>query len=120
MTYPAIVLSFTFVLIAAVLIFIVPIFENMFKKPRRQNCRASPSSWSRPATNMWWIGPLILGAGISSTVFYKQKSRTSADFRLKVDKLKLRMPVFGSLFPQAGDKPLLRATWACCSTSACR
>src|ERR1700754_93747 len=31
MTYPAIVLSFTFVLIAAVLIFIVPIFANMFK-----------------------------------------------------------------------------------------
>ena len=31
LTYPAIVLCFTFVLIAAVLIFIVPIFEQMFQ-----------------------------------------------------------------------------------------
>ncbi len=97
MTYPAIVLSFTFVLIAAVLIFIVPIFENMFKSLGGQ-LPAITQFLVTTSHNMWWIGPLVLGAGISSTVFYKTKSRTSADFRLKVDKLKLRMPVFGSLF----------------------
>jgi type IV pilus assembly protein PilC len=48
--------------------------------------------------NMWWIGPIVIVLGVGGTVFYKQKSRTSADFRLKVDKIKLRMPVFGSLF----------------------
>ena len=97
MTYPAIVLSFTFVLIAAVLVFIVPIFENMFKNLGGK-MPAITQFLVTTSHNMWWIGPLVLGAGISSTIFYKTKSRTSADFRLKVDKVKLRMPVFGSLF----------------------
>jgi len=97
LTYPAIVLSFTFVLIAAVLIFIVPIFEQMFKNlggklPGITQFLVDTSH------NMWWIGPLILGTSISGTVLYKRRSRESADFRLKVDQLKLRMPVFGSLF----------------------
>jgi type IV pilus assembly protein PilC len=97
MTYPAIVLSFTFVLIAAVLIFIVPIFENMFKNLGGQ-LPGITQFLVDASHNMWWIGPLIIIVGVSSTVFYKQQSRRSADFRLKVDKLKLRMPVFGSLF----------------------
>jgi type IV pilus assembly protein PilC len=97
MTYPAIVLSFTFVLIAAVLIFIVPIFENMFKNLGGQ-LPGITQFLVDASHNMWWIGPLIVIVGVSSTVFYKQQSRRSADFRLKVDKLKLRMPVFGSLF----------------------
>jgi type IV pilus assembly protein PilC len=97
LTYPAIVLSFTFVLIAAVLIFIVPIFEAMFKSlggtlPGITQFLVTTSH------NMFWIGPLFLTIGITTTAFYKQKSRTSQTFRLKVDKAKLRAPVFGSLF----------------------
>lgn len=97
LTYPAIVLSFTFVLIAAVLIFIVPIFEAMFKSlggklPGITQFLVTASH------NMFWIGPLVLAIGISTSVFYKQKSRTSQTFRLKVDKAKLKAPVFGSLF----------------------
>jgi type IV pilus assembly protein PilC len=97
MTYPAIVLAFTFVLIAAVLIFIVPIFENMFKNLGGQ-LPGITQFLVTTSHNMWWIGPIVIAAGVSSTIFYKQKSRSSADFRLKVDKIKLRMPVFGSLF----------------------
>jgi type IV pilus assembly protein PilC len=97
LTYPAIVLSFTFVLIAAVLIFIVPIFEAMFKNlggklPGITQFLVTASH------NMYWIGQLALTIGISTTVFYKQKSRTSQTFRLKVDRAKLKAPVFGSLF----------------------
>jgi type IV pilus assembly protein PilC len=97
MTYPAIVLSFTFVLIAAVLIFIVPIFENMFKSLGGQ-LPGITQFLVDASHNMWWIGPLVIIIGVSATVAFKRQSRTSADFRLKVDKLKLRMPVFGSLF----------------------
>jgi type IV pilus assembly protein PilC len=97
MTYPAIVLSFTFVLIAAVLIFIVPIFENMFKNLGGQ-LPGITQFLVDASHNMWWIGPLVIVFGVSTTVFYKQQSRKSATFRLKVDKLKLKMPVFGSLF----------------------
>ena len=97
LTYPAIVLSFTFVLIALVLIYIVPIFEAMFKNLGGQ-LPAITQFLVDTSHNMWWIGPLVLAVLISSTVVYKRQSRTSAEFRLAVDKLKLRAPVFGSLF----------------------
>jgi type IV pilus assembly protein PilC len=96
LTYPAIVLSFTFVLIAAVLIFIVPIFEQMFKNlggklPGITQFLVDTSH------NMWWIGPLVVGTLITTSVVYKRRMRESEDFRLKADQFKLKMPVFGSL-----------------------
>ena len=97
LTYPAIVLSFTFVLIAAVLIFIVPIFEQMFKNLGGE-LPAITQFLVDASHNMWWIGPLVLTVGITSTIAYKRQIRQSADFRLRVDRLKLRMPVFGPLF----------------------
>ncbi|GID95955.1 type II secretion system F family protein [Amorphoplanes digitatis] len=97
LTYPAIVLGFTFVLIAAVLIFIVPVFEAMFKNLGGE-LPGITQFLVDASHNMWWIGPLVLTLGISGSVVYKRKSRESADFRLKVDRLKLRLPVFGSLF----------------------
>jgi len=97
MTYPAIVLSFTFVLIAAVLIFIVPIFEQMFKNLGGK-LPAITQFLVDASHNMWWFGPLVIGVGVGASIFYKRQVRASADFRLKVDQTKLRMPVFGKLF----------------------
>jgi len=97
LTYPAIVLSFTFVLIAAVLIFIVPIFEQMFKSLGGQ-LPAITQFLVTTSHNMWWIGPLVLGSGIGTTVWFKRQQRSSESFRLKVDQFKLKTPVFGSLF----------------------
>jgi type IV pilus assembly protein PilC len=97
LTYPAIVLCFTFVLIAAVLIFIVPIFEGMFKSLGGE-LPAITQFLVDASHNMWWIGPLVLGLLIGGSIFYKRKMLASPEFRLAVDKLKLRMPVFGTLF----------------------
>nr|WP_296070450.1 type II secretion system F family protein [uncultured Actinoplanes sp.] len=97
MTYPAIVLAFTFVLIAAVLIFIVPIFENMFRNLGGQ-LPAITQFLVDASHNMWWIGPLVIALGVGASITYKRQMRTSAEFRLKADRLKLRMPVFGPLF----------------------
>ncbi|GAA2678968.1 type II secretion system F family protein [Actinoplanes palleronii] len=97
LTYPAIVLGFTFVLIAAMLIFIVPIFEGMFKNLGGE-LPAITQFLVTTSHNMWWIGPLALSIGFGTAIAYKRQLRASADFRLKVDKLKLRMPVFGQLF----------------------
>jgi type IV pilus assembly protein PilC len=96
LTYPAIVLAFTFVMIAAVLIFIVPIFEAMFKNLGGE-LPGITQFLVDASHNMWWIGPLALILGIGGTVTHKRKIRASADYRLKVDKIKLRMPVFGPL-----------------------
>ncbi|MGK5681055.1 type II secretion system F family protein [Actinoplanes sp. URMC 104] len=97
MTYPAIVLAFTFVLIAAVLIFIVPIFEGMFRNLGGE-LPAITQFLVDASHNMWWIGPLVLGAGIGGSIFYKRQMRADEAFRLKVDRIKVRMPVFGPLF----------------------
>jgi type IV pilus assembly protein PilC len=97
LTYPAIVLCFTFVLIAAVLIFIVPVFEQMFKNlggklPGITQFLVDTSH------NMWWIGPLFLVTAIGGTIVFKRRQRESERFRLAVDGAKLRLPVFGPLF----------------------
>src|SRR4051794_14003826 len=97
LTYPAIVLCFTFVLIAGVLIFIVPIFEAMFQSLGGK-LPAITQFLVDASHNMWWIGPLFLTIVIGGSIGYKQQSRKSAEFRLAVDKLKLRAPVFGPLF----------------------
>jgi type IV pilus assembly protein PilC len=97
LTYPAIVLAFTFVLIAGVLIFIVPIFESMFKSLGGE-LPAITQFLVDASHNMWWIGPIFLIGGIGGSIAYKTQVRVNPQFRLAVDKAKLRMPVFGSLF----------------------
>ena len=97
MTYPAIVLGFTFVLIALVLIFIVPIFENMFANLGGE-LPAITQFLVDASHNMWWIGPLLIVLGVGGSIFYKRQMRADADFRYRVDGLKLKMPVFGPLF----------------------
>jgi type IV pilus assembly protein PilC len=96
LTYPAIVLSFTFVLIAAVLIFIVPIFEQMFKNLGGQ-LPAITQFLVTASHNMWWIGPLFLIITVGGTVTFKRRLRESESARLSFDRFKLRLPVFGSL-----------------------
>ncbi|GIE95784.1 type II secretion system F family protein [Paractinoplanes rishiriensis] len=97
LTYPAIVLCFTFVMIAGVLIFIVPIFEAMFKSLGGE-LPAITQFLVDASHNMWWIGPLVIALLVGGTIGYRQQTRKSAEFRLFVDKTKLRMPVFGPLF----------------------
>jgi type IV pilus assembly protein PilC len=97
LTYPVIVLAFTALLIAAVLIFIVPIFEEMFHN------LGGELPWITQllvdaSNNMWWFGPLFLGVSIGGTVVLRRQLRTNPALRLRFDRMKLRLPVFGSLF----------------------
>ncbi len=96
LTYPAVVLSFTGVLIAGVLIFIVPIFEKMFKQlggelplPTRVIVNASHA--------MVWAGPLLIVVVAVVTAGFRRALRTMPELRLAFDRIKLRVPVFGSL-----------------------
>jgi type IV pilus assembly protein PilC len=97
LTYPAIVLMFTAVLITGVLIFIVPIFEKMFKQlggrlplPTRIIVTSSHS--------LVWSGPLLLAFAVAGTVLLRRGLRRRPAVRLAFDQLKLRLPVFGTLF----------------------
>jgi type IV pilus assembly protein PilC len=97
LTYPVIVLAFSGLLIAGVLIFIVPIFEKMFSQlggqlplPTRVVVTASHT--------LLWSGPLTVGVAIAGTLTFRAQLRRRPALRLKFDRLKLRLPVFGSLF----------------------
>lgn len=97
MTYPVVVLCFSLLLGTGVIIFIVPIFQHMFAQlggdlplPTKMMVVLSH--------NMYWIIPIFLVASIGGFKAYKKAYRGNKEFRLKVDKLKLKLPVFGKLF----------------------
>jgi type IV pilus assembly protein PilC len=97
LTYPVIVLMFTALLITGVLIFIVPIFEGMFAQfggelplPTRIIVNASHS--------LVWSAPLFLIVSIVGSAVFRRQLRARPGLRLRFDRLKLRLPVFGKLF----------------------
>ncbi|GGK28571.1 type II secretion system protein F [Pilimelia terevasa] len=96
LTYPAIVLAFSFVLIGAVLIFIVPIFEDMFAQlggelPLITQLIVTASH------NMVWAGPLFVTVVVGGTLLFRRRLESSESLRLSFDRFKLKMPVFGRL-----------------------
>jgi type IV pilus assembly protein PilC len=97
MTYPVIVLIFSVLLGTGVIMFIVPVFEKMFKQlggdlPLPTKVLVTLSH------NMTWILPIMIVVTVGSIKGYRRAMQTSDKFRLKVDQTKLRLPVFGPLF----------------------
>jgi type IV pilus assembly protein PilC len=97
LTYPVIVLLFTAVLIAGVLIFIVPIFEKMFHQLGGELPLPTQVIVSASHT-LLWSGPLFVVAAVLGTVLFRRGLRRRPGLRLAFDRWKLRVPVFGSLF----------------------
>ena len=97
LTYPVIVLFFSALMIVGVLLFIVPIFEKMFaqlggKLPLPTQIIVNASH------TLVWSGPLTVALLVAVKVLTKQALRRSPALRLRFDKIKLRVPVFGPLF----------------------
>jgi type IV pilus assembly protein PilC len=97
MTYPVIVLIFSLILGTGVIIFIVPIFTKMFKNlggklPMPTQMMVNLSN------NMYWALPAGLIGAFVGRRLYRKATRDSPAFRLKMDRLKLKLPVFGTLF----------------------
>jgi len=97
LTYPAVVLCFTVLLISGVLIFIVPTFEKMFHQlggelplPTQMLVNASHS--------LRWSAPVVVVLAVGGTSALRRGLRTRPALRLLVDRIKLRLPVFGKLF----------------------
>jgi type IV pilus assembly protein PilC len=97
MTYPIVVGIFSILMGVGVIIFIVPVFEHMFAQ--LGGALPLPTQLMVDAShNFWWFGPIFLALIIGGLKLYKHQHRTNAEFRLRVDRLKLRIPVFGPLF----------------------
>jgi type IV pilus assembly protein PilC len=98
MTYPVIVLIMAIGLSAAMLIFIVPVFEGMFEDlggelPWLTRILVRMSEFvSSP------LGALVLvGVPVALWFLYK-RTRSTEKGRFAIDSFKLRVPVFGPLF----------------------
>jgi len=97
MTYPVIVLIFSLLLGTGVIIFIVPVFEKMFKQlngklPLPTQIMVDLSH------NMYWVLPVLIVVSVGGLKLYRRAVRDNYAFRLRVDRTKLKLPVFGPLF----------------------
>lgn len=96
LTYPAIVLGFSGLMIAAVLLFIVPIFQKMFAQ-LGGNLPTPTAILVTASHQIGWIALGLVVFGVGGTLLYKRQMRENPGFRLTIDRLKLRLPVFGKL-----------------------
>jgi type IV pilus assembly protein PilC len=95
LTYPVIVLIMSLVAVIAMLLFIVPVFENMFTGLGGQ--LPLPTMILVELSHaMVWIAPVLLVGGIAGGIWWSRNKNTER-VRMRVDPLKLRMPVFGPL-----------------------
>jgi len=95
MAYPVMVLVMSFAAVILMLLFIVPVFRDMFE--------GLGSSLPIPtqvlvtiSENMWWITPILAIGIIAGSLWWKANKNTDA-LRRVVDPLKLKAPVFGQL-----------------------
>jgi type IV pilus assembly protein PilC len=97
MTYPTVVAGISVILVTIMLIFVVPTFAGMFTDlggelplPTKLLLAISKSAKI--------LVPLAVVLFVAGFIAYRKARAANADFRLRTDQLKLRIPVFGMLF----------------------
>ena len=95
LAYPVIVLIMALVAVVGMLIFIVPVFENMFKG-LGGTLPVPTQILVELSKVMVWLGPLLLVLGIAFAFWWRANKNTER-VRKVVDPLKLKLPVFGPL-----------------------
>ena len=95
MTYPVIVLIMSLVSVAAMLIFIVPVFKNMFEQLGGQ-LPLPTMMLVYLSESMVWVAPTAAVLGIAFSIWWPRNKNTER-VRKFLDPLKLKLPVFGLL-----------------------
>ena len=95
MIYPAVIMSVAFIAIVTLLIFVIPVFENMFASvnlalPLPTRIVIMLSSFLK---HYWWA----VGGGAWFTVFSLKRYYKTANGQLNIDKLLLKVPVLGDM-----------------------
>jgi type IV pilus assembly protein PilC len=94
--YPVAVLVVAFVVITVIMIFVIPAFEDVFKSFGAD--LPAPTlliiAMSKFFTSYWY---LIFGIGGGAVYFFMQSWRRSIKMQKYMDRLLLRIPVFGDL-----------------------
>ena len=96
MTYPVAVVALVVLIMSAMLLFVVPQFESIFSQ--------LGGSLPLPTRGLMWLSDVFksywyvfVGGAIAARFFFRRYKRTEKG-REVVDAIKLRAPVFGSLF----------------------
>jgi type IV pilus assembly protein PilC len=97
MTYPAVVLSVMVVIFTAMILFIVPVFQNLFKSLGGQLPLPTQVliDVSKIVASPW---VLVIIAVIIGGIYGLRKWIATDEGRVKWDRLMLRPPIFGPLF----------------------
>jgi type IV pilus assembly protein PilC len=96
MTYPIVVLIMAMVSVVGMIIFIVPVFEKMFADMGGE--LPLPTQFLIVLSkNAYWAGPLLVVLAIAFSVWWRA-NRHTVRVRSVVDRVKLKLPVFGKLF----------------------
>jgi type IV pilus assembly protein PilC len=95
LTYPVAVLGLAAVLVIAMLLFIVPVFEEMFSGfgadlPVATQMLVNGSKFLQ-------VGGIPTAIGIAAFVFWWNKNKHREGIRRFMDPIKLKMPIFGKL-----------------------
>ena len=95
MIYPAVIMSVAVVAIVVLLIFVIPVFQNMFASvnlslPLPTRVVIGLSSFLK---HYWWL----MGAGIWGGIFLLRQFYRTPTGKLRVDSFMLRVPVLGNL-----------------------
>lgn len=95
LTYPVIVLCLSIVSVVAMLLFIVPVFENMFTGLGGQ-LPLPTEILVQLSHAMVWIAPALLIVGVFAAIWWARNKNNDA-VRRRIDPIKLKLPVFGPL-----------------------
>ena len=96
LTYPVVVLIMAVLAVVGMIVFIVPVFDDLFSDlggtlPLPTQILVVISE------NMVWIGPVAIVLGIAGSIWWRA-NRHTPKFRSIYEPLLLKMPVFGDLF----------------------
>lgn len=97
MTYPVVVAGIAVLLVTVMLLFVVPTFAKMFtdlggELPLPTKILLALSQSAK------FLIPVLIVASIAGRIGYKRAYKANAGFRLRADKIKLKVPIFGELF----------------------
>lgn len=95
MTYPAIVLCIAFGVLAIILIFVIPTFAKMFAEFGHE--LPLPTQMVINLSNFMQSYFLVIMGGLAGLWFLLKKYYSTASGRLLIDRIFLKLPVFGML-----------------------
>ncbi|MEZ0329026.1 MAG: type II secretion system F family protein [Dissulfuribacterales bacterium] len=106
MTYPAIVLGISVAVLSIILIFVIPVFEKMFKE--FGHALPAPTQMVIDVSNFVKSYILLILLVLAGLVFLFKRFYNTEKGRTQVDRLLLRAPVFGPLLRKVAVAKLTR------------